>query len=44
MKKFAISVLLTYVLAGCSFSGGANVGGGSNGVGFGLGFGTGIRF
>lgn len=44
MKKFAISVLLTCLLAGCSFFGGANVGGGSNGVGFGLGLGTGIRF
>lgn len=44
MKKFTISLLLTCLLAGCSFSGGANVGGGSNGVGFGLGLGTGIRF
>ena len=44
MKKFAISVLLTCLLAGCSFSCGAHVGGGSNGVGFGLGLGTGIRF
>lgn len=44
MKKFAISLLLTCLLASCSFSGGANVGGGSNGVGVGLGIGTGIRF
>ena len=42
MKKFALSVLLTCLLAGCSFSGGVSAGGGSNGVGVGLG--TGIRF
>lgn len=44
MKKFAISLLLSLLLAGCSFSGGVNAGGGSNGVGLGLGLGTGIRF
>ena len=44
MKKFAFSLFLACLLAGCSFSGGASVGGGSNGVGVGLGLGTGIRF
>ena len=44
MKKILFSLLIAGMLAGCSFSGGINAGGGSNGVGVGLGLGTGIRF
>ncbi|MDG6484434.1 hypothetical protein Q7370_04320 [Glaesserella parasuis] len=43
MKKiFVIASIL--MLAGCTFDGRVNAGGGSNGVGIGLGIGTGIRF
>ncbi|WP_280177513.1 hypothetical protein [Actinobacillus vicugnae] len=44
MIKKIIVCLSIFVLASCTFGGGASVGGGSNGVGAGFSLGTGIRF
>lgn len=41
-KIFMLLVILA--LAGCTFGGNINAGGGLNGVGIGIGVGTGIRF